>query len=177
MKYIPSMKRSEHIFLSLILIFISYGSFCQTVNWNTITNYDKNCAITFPTIPTEVFKNTSEGFKTTTYSQYGQSSYFLKILTFKSEPSDKLAKAKKTLHALVTKLKGKNTEELEWVEGEHKGVKAVIVIPASGDKPEITVLCKVMVVGGIQYQIMMLTPTEIYDPNFDGIFMDSFRFL
>ena len=171
------MKYSANIFLALLLMFSSFSSFSQKVSWNTISNYDKNCAITFPTVPTEVFKNTSEGFKTTTYSIYGQSSYFLKILTFKSEPNDKLDKAKKTVRALGTKLKGKITQELEWVEGENKGVKTVIIVPESEDKAEITVLCNIMVIGGVQYQIMTLTPTAIYDPNFDNVFMDSFRFL
>ncbi|MDX2360995.1 MAG: hypothetical protein QNK23_09330 [Crocinitomicaceae bacterium] len=171
------MKHCITIFSIFLLMFISTLSFGQNVSWNTITNYDNNCAINFPTLPTEVYKNTSEGFKTTTYSEYGQSSYFLKILVFKSAPSNKLAKAKKTFHDLVAKFKGKITQELEWVDSEHKGVKGIFVIPGSGDKPEMTVLCNVIVVGGVQYQIMALTPTEIYDPSFDGSFMNSFRFL
>jgi hypothetical protein len=173
------MKHCLNILSVLLIFFSSTPSFGQNqkVMWNTITNYDNNCSIQFPTMPTEVFKNTSEGFKTTTYSQYGQSSYFLKILVFKSEPSNKLAKAKKTLHSLAAKFKGKITEELEWIQDGNKGVKAKFVIAGSGDNPEMTVLCNVIVVGGTQYQIMTLTPTEIYDPSFDGAFMGSFKFL
>lgn len=150
----------------------------QKVSWNTITDYDNHCTIKFPTLPTEVFKNTEEGFKTTTYATYGQSSYFLKVLRFKNEPSDKKAKAKKTLTSLASKAKGKVTVEQDWIEGSDSGVKGIIIIPGDGaSKPEMTVFCNVIIIGSVQYQIMVMTPTEIYDESFDGNFLNSFKFI
>lgn len=147
-------------------------------NWNTITDYDNHCTIMFPTLPTEVFKNTSEGFKTTTYSLYGQSSYYLKVLQFKNEPTDKKAKAKKTFTSLASKANGKVTEEVDWVSGANTGVKGKFIIPGGGEsKPELTVFCNVIVVGSVQYQIIVMTPTEIYDEAFDGRFLSSFKFI
>lgn len=159
-----------------ILFFLSGSSFGQNVSWNTITDYDHNCSIMFPTIPTEVFKNTSEGTKFTTYAIYGQSSYYLKIFDLKSEPSDKKARAKKALNSWATKTKGKVTEENDWVEGDHTGLKGKIEIAEEG-KPEMLVFCNVIVIGKVQYEIIAMTPKEIYDPEFEGYFLDSFKFL
>jgi hypothetical protein len=167
------------ITLGFVLVLSSFAHAQDSkVNWNTITDYDNHCTIMFPTLPTETYKNTAEGFKTTTHSLYGQSSYFLKILQFKNEPSDKKAKATKVLTSLASKVKGKVTEQVDWVEGSDTGVKGIIVIPGDGAaKPEMTVLCNVIIVGSVQYQIMVLTPTEIYDEAFDGRFVSSFKFI
>jgi hypothetical protein len=160
----------------IIAVLSSEIGFSQDISWSTTTDYDHNCSIKFPGVPTDVYKNTSEGTKYTTYLLYGQSSYFLKILDLKSEPSDKKAKAKKVLNSWATKTKGEVTEESDWTAGSNIGIKGKIEITEEG-KPEMLVFCHVIVVGKVQYEIIVMTPKEIYDPEFDGYFLASFRFL
>ncbi|MDG1333992.1 MAG: hypothetical protein P8P74_16770 [Crocinitomicaceae bacterium] len=161
---------------SLLLLLITGSAHSQTISWSTTTDYDHNCSIQFPGVPANGFKNTSEGTKYTTFATYGQSSYILKVLDLKSEPSDKKAKAKKVLNSLASKMKGKVSEESDWEEGNNKGVKGKIEIAETG-KPEMLIFCNVIVIGKTQYQVMLMTPKEIYDPAFDDHFLASFQFL
>lgn len=170
------MKNYFAITSFLLLLMVTGSVYSQDITWSTTTDYDHNCSIKFPGVPTDVFKNTSEGTKYTTYVTYGQSSYFLKVLDFKSEPSDKKAKARKVISSLATKAQGKVTEEIDWIEGSNTGIKGKIEIALSG-KPEMLVYCHVIIIGKTQYELIMMSPKEIYDPEFDDYFLASFRFL
>lgn len=170
------MKRHLLLISFIFLSMITGSGLAQDITWSTTTDYDHNCSIQFPGVPTEVFKNASEGTKYTTYVTYGQSSYFLKVMDLKSEPADKKAKAQKVINSLATKAKGKVIEGNDWKEGTNTGVQGKIEISQTG-KPEMLVFCNVMIIGKVQYEIIVMTPKEIYDPEFDGYFLSSFRFL
>lgn len=160
----------------ILLLFISGICHGQKASWNTVTDYDHNCSIYFPTVGTQVFKNTKEGLRFTTYSMYGQSSYFLKVTELISSPVQGQEKAKKVIKAWATKVKGKITEENDWEVLGRLGKKAKIEISEAG-KPEMLVFCQVILVGKIQYEVIAMTPKEIYDKAFEGVFLDSFNFL
>jgi hypothetical protein len=159
-----------------MLLVITGSGYSQDISWSTTTDYDHNCSIQFPGVPTNVFKNTSEGTRYTTYVTYGQSSYFLKVLDLKSEPTNKKAKARKVLNSWASKAKGTVSEENDWKEGEDSGVKGEIKVAETG-KPEMLVFCHVIIIDKMQYEVIVMTPKEIYDPEFDGHFLKSFRFL
>ncbi len=166
-------------FLNLLLVLIicpSWVNAQEKIIWSTNTDYDHNCEIKFPGMPTNTFKNTPDGIKFTTYAQYGQSTYILKVTDLKTEPSDKTGRAKKRIHSMATKFKGKVSEEQDWLLGTKKGISARINIAEEG-KPEMLMMIKVIVVGNIQYEVSAMMPLEIYDPKFDDHFMNSFRFL
>jgi hypothetical protein len=148
----------------------------EKVIWTMTTDFDHNCSINFPGLPTNTNKNTAEGMKFTSYVIYGQSTYILKVIDLKSEPKDKVAKAKKRIQSLATKFKGKVTEESDWLEGTRKGISSRVNIAETG-KPEMLMIIKVIVVGKIQYEVSAMMPLELYDPAFDDNFLNSFQFL
>ncbi|MDG1427530.1 MAG: hypothetical protein P8H56_10530 [Crocinitomicaceae bacterium] len=170
------MKQIISITSFLIVVLVSGSLHAQSITWSTTTDYDHNCLIQFPGVPTNVHKNTSEGTKYTSYAIYGQSSYFLKVLDLKTEPADKKAKALKVLNTLAAKARGTVTEKIDWIERGVTGVKGKFEMAEAG-KPEMLVYCYVIVIDKIQYEIIMMSPKEIYDPEFDGHFLGSFRFL
>jgi hypothetical protein len=170
------MNKSALFSIVFFLLLCPILGAAQNVSWSTSTDYDHNCSIKFPGVPTDVFKNTSEGTKYTSYVIYGQSSYFLKVLDMKSETSNKKARASKTLHALAAKANGKVSEETDWIEATDIGVKGKFEISEEG-KPPMLVLCNVIVIGKVQYEIITMTPMELYDPEFEDAFLRSFRFL
>ena len=162
--------------LFLILVLSPSLVQAQKITWSTTTDYDHNCMISFPGVSTNTSKNMAEGMKFTSYVIYRQSSYILKVIDLKSEPKDKVAKAKKRIQSLATKFKGKVTEESEWLEGTRKGISSRVNIAETG-KPEMLMIIKVMVVGKIQYEVSAMMPLELYDPEFDDYFLNSFKFL
>ncbi len=147
-------------------------------NWSTSTDYDHNFSIKFPELPQEVYKNVPEGFKITTFAQSAECTYMSKTLVMKSAVSDKKAKAEKTINSLATKLKGKVIEKTEWKVGGVSGIASVIDIPEkAADKPQMKVQCNVIIVGKIQYQVMVMGVTELYQDGVADYFIASFRFL
>jgi len=148
----------------------------QKITWTTTEDNGHNCSIHFPGVPSNTHKNTSEGMKYTSYVIYGQSTYIYKVIELNAEPKDKEAKAKKRIQSLASKFKGKVTEEEEWLVGTKKGISSRIKIAETG-KPEMLMIIKVMVVGSIQYEVSAMMPLELYDPEFDDYFLNSFKFL
>lgn len=171
------MKRIFLLPLLSLLMLASISSVAQKkIIWSTITDYDHNCSIKLPGAGKSTFKNTSEGTKYTTYELYGQSSYFLKVLDMKTEAKDKKARASKTAHDLASKFHGKITEEVDWLIGTRTGVQVQFEIIKEGE-PDLQVFHHVVVVGKVQYEVLMMTPKELYDPAFDDNFLNSFQFL
>lgn len=148
----------------------------QKITWTTTEDNGHNCSIKFPGVPSNTHKSTAEGMKYTSYVIYGQSTYIYKVIDLNSEPKDKLGKAKKRIQSLTSKFKGKVTEEEEWLVGTQKGISSRINIAETG-KPEMLMIVKVMVVGSIQYEVSSMMPLELYDPEFDDYFLNSFKFL
>ena len=167
------------VLFSIILLSPLSNLKAQNPVWNTIRSGDYHYQIMFPTLPQEVFKNVSEGLKITTYAPFREATYFTKILVLKTKPNDPVAKAKKTLNSLATKMGGKLVDEEEWkYDDDHLGIYGQIDIPDGGEgKPQMTIQSRVIVVDKIQYQMMVLVPTSSYDHEVAGRFFGSFQLL
>lgn len=164
--------------LVLLVLLFSFPVIANCQNWNTSQDYDHNYTVQFPEVPQEVFKNVPEGLKITTFAQSAACTYMTKILVLKSEAKDPTAMAKKTLNTLATKLGGNVVNEEEWSLGNSIGTKGVIDVPDKGEgKPQMKVLCNVIVNGGVQYQLIAMGPTEFFQDGVANHFLGSFRFL
>lgn len=163
---------------SLIVWLFLMAPLANAQKWTTHTDYDNNYTIQFPELPNEVYKNVPEGFKTTTYAQSAACTYMSKILIMKSESKDPEGKAKKTMNASAEKVGGKVIEQEAWELGGATGIKSVIEVPDQGKgKPKIKMLCNVIVVGKVQYQLVAMGPAELFEDAVADHFLATFRFL
>lgn len=147
-------------------------------NWNTITDNDNGFTIKFPELPQEVYKNTPQGLKTTTYAQSAACTYMVKIFVMNSEPKDGHAMATETVNSMAAKLGGEVTENKEWKHGDAIGIKGTINVPDKGEgKPQLKVLCHVIVIGQVEYQLVAMGPLDLFEDAVAEHFLGTFRFL
>lgn len=113
----------------------------------------------FPGNPTLENQDTDIGKKHTATSRFGDNTYMISYVIHSTQLADQEKLAEASLNAFRDKVKGQILNQSAWNLKAGKGTRATISMPDKDAKVEY----RVVLIGQLQYQVIVVAPTNKYD--------------
>jgi hypothetical protein len=153
------------VLLALLLLIPAGKGFAQTTTkakpkWYAYSTEVGKIKAKFPGNPALENQDTEIGKKHTATARFGENTYMISYVIHSTTLAEQEKLADASLTAFRDKVKGQILNQSSWsVKKAGNGIRATIAMPDKDAKVEY----RVILIGQIQYQVIVVAPTDKYD--------------